>query len=477
MKWIPHDYQAAAMSFRLSRSSCGLFMDPGLGKTSICLAAARIQSQLNVKATLVIAPLTVCHTTWPDEAEKWDNFKSLKVSVLHGKDKWVKLWQPADIYCINPQGIKALHKELLRGLKAGESLPFNSLIVDESTKFKKATGSTFKLLVDMLPLFKYRCILTGTPAPKGLLDLWAQAYILDNGKALGENYYKFRNTYFYTEDWNQHNWIPKDFAEEQILEKLSHLVLNMDCKKYLSMPGLIYNTVSVTMPDNCVDGYKELESEMITQLENGDSITSDSAAQLTLKCRQYAGGKIYEDIPEDIDDDARRKFMKTRRVFDIHSAKKDAVKQLHDELNGKSLLIAYNFKHDLVALREVFGDDLPFIGAGTTAERQNQIIQDWNSGKLPVLAGNPSSMAHGLNLQKGGNDICWYSLTWDLELFEQFNTRIYRQGVKGTVRIHSLVCDGTIDQVIAMRLLDKSMCQASIRDTIVKFQQYHAEDK
>ncbi len=468
MKWTPHDYQCSAMSFRLSRPGSGLFMDPGLGKTSICLSTTRMYKGLGQGSTLIIAPLPVARSTWPDEIQKWDNFNSLKYSLLHGKTKWDRLWQPADIYGINPEGIKALHAELLRGLKAGNPLPFNNLIVDESTKFKNATGTYFKLLKDMLPLFKTRCILTGTPSPKSMLDLWAQVYILDNGKALGDNYYHFRNKYFETNDWNQYDWKLKDFAEEQILEKISHLVLNMDAKKHLNIPPLIHNTINVELPADCAEGYKELESDMLTKLANGEEITSDSAAQLSLKCRQYALGRIYEDIPEDIDDESRKQFMKTRKTFVIHNAKLDSIKRLVAELNGKPLLVAYNFKHDLEALREAFGD-IPYIGSGIKGEEQKTIIKDWNDGKIQILAGNPASMAHGLNLQKGGNDVCWYSPTWNLELYQQMNTRIYRQGVKGTVRIHSLVCSGTIEEVMASRLGEKADNQASIRDLIVKF--------
>ncbi len=468
MKWTPHNYQCEAMSFRLSRPGSGLFMDPGLGKTSICLSTTRMLRDLRNSSTLIIAPLPVCGSTWPDEIAKWSNFGSLKYTLLHGKHKWERLWQPADIYGINPEGIKALHGELLRGLKAGNKLPFNDLIVDESTKFKNATGTYFNLLKDMLPLFKTRCILTGTPSPKSMLDLWAQVYILDNGKALGDNYYHFRNKYFYTEDWNQYDWKLKDFTQEQILEKISHLILNMDAKKHLDIPPLIENKINVEMPAECSKAYKELESEMLTTLSSGEEITSDTAAQLSLKCRQYAMGRIYEDIPEDLDDESRKKFMLTRKTLKIHKAKLDALKRLVAELNGKPLLVAYNFKHDLEAIREAFGD-IPFIGGGAPAGSQQQIIKDWNAGKIPILAGNPASMAHGLNLQKGGNDLCWYSPTWNLELYQQFNTRIYRQGVKGTVRIHSLICAGTIEEVMEERLSEKSSNQLSIRNSIEKF--------
>lgn len=466
-RWIPHFYQLRALSFTVDNKKSGLFLDPGLGKTTISLSAIKILKYSGkIKGVLMIAPLTVVQGVWPQEIQKWSNFKNITYSILHGKNKIDNLWgSDVDIYLVNPQGLPWLYEELLDGLQLGEKCPFDTLWVDESTKFKNQDSKRFHLLKDMLPLFKRRHIMTGTPAPKNLLNLWSQMYLLDEGLALGSNFYRFRNKYFEATDWNKYNWDIKEGAANIIQEAISPAILDMRAEDYLDMPEKIYNYIKVDLPPAKLKLYKQLEKELFTRLDD-DELVAKSAANASMKCHQFANGNIYEDIPEDLDEDGIKLFMKTRKVLPVHKAKIDALVNLVDELNGKPVLIAYKFKHDLKAIQDALGDDIPNIGAGTTDLELNTILNSWNNGEIPILTGYPASMGHGLNMQKGGNDICWFSIDWDLEVYLQFIARIYRQGVSDKVRIHHIIANNTVDEIMLSRLSERAEEQLSIRAAI-----------
>ncbi len=469
-RWSPHNYQRTALSFLLANPCSGLFLDPGLGKTSISLAAVKILKYAReIKGVLLVAPLRVTYSVWPSEIDKWVNFNELTCTVLHGDNK-SSLWGPSkDLYLINPEGLQWLHDELLAGLKAGKENPFNSLWIDESTKFKSHDSKRFELLVNMLPLFKRRHIMTGTPSPRSLLDLWPQIYLLDEGKTLGNNFYKFRKKYFQSHDWDKYNWEIKDFAAEEIHELVAPMVLEMSSTDYLDMPELIYNDIEVTLPKKAFKYYKQMEKEFFIQLEDKE-VSAEAAAQVSMKCHQIANGLVYEDIPEGLEEDEERAFKRNRKALPIHKAKIEALADLIDELNGKPLLIAYHFKHDLEALRGLLGKDVPYIGSGVNPTKSKELEGQWNRGELPVLLGHPDSMSHGLNFQEAGNDICWFSLTWNLENYMQFIRRIYRQGVIGSyVRVHHLIAKGTVDEAMLSRLGDRAEQQIDLREAIRKY--------
>jgi len=466
--WKPHNYQRTGVSFLLSNLCSGLFQDPGLGKTAISLATIKILKYANqMRGVLLIAPLRVCYSVWPAEMQKWSNFHCLSHTILHGDNRGTLWGEQKDIYIINPENLKWLHQELLTGLQAGKKPPFDVLWIDESTKFKSHESTRLQLVVDILPLFKRRHIMTGTPAPKGLLDLWSQIYILDEGQALGHNYYKFRQKYFQTDDWNKYNWYLKDFCEEAIHDAIAPLVLEMSSEDYLDMPPITYNNIAVELPTKAFKHYKQMEKEFFLQLDDMEA-SADQAAQVGMKCHQISNGKVYEDIPEELNEDEERAFRRNRKTLHVHKAKTQALQDLIDELNGKPLLIAYHYKHDLAALKELLGD-VPFIGSGVTPKQTERIVSDWNAGKIQILLGHPTSMAHGLNLQASGNDICWFSLTWNLEEYLQFNARIYRQGVKGAVRIHHLIGKGTIDEAMLSRLGERTTQQQDLRDALKQY--------
>ena len=466
--WKPHSYQRTAVSFLLSNPCSGLFLDPGLGKTSTSLSTIKILKYSDsIKGVLMIAPLRVIYSVWPNEINKWSNFENLSYTLLHGETKNSIWGAKKDIYLVNPEALKWLHSELLDGLREGKKCPFDTIWIDESTKFKSHESNRFKYVCDMLPLFKRRHIMTGTPSPKSLLDLWSQIYILDEGKSLQSNFHHFRNKYFESKDWDKYNWTIKDFSADAIYEAVAPLVLEMSADDYLDMPDLLFNDIQVELPDKAFKHYKRMEKEFFIELD-GLEATAEAAAQASMKCHQIANGRVYEDIPDNLNDDELREFKKTRKVIQVHKSKLEALRDLVDELNGKPLLIAYHFKHDLEAIKSILGD-VPYIGSGVNPKQTQKLVEDWNNGKLPILVGHPVSMAHGLNLQSSGNDICWYSLTWSLEDYLQFIARIYRQGVSGSVRVHHLISKGTIDEVMLSRLGVRAKDQHDLRSALKEY--------
>lgn len=470
VRWIPHDYQCTATSFLISNPRSALFLDPGLGKTSISLAVTKIlKYSEQISGVLLVAPLRVSYSVWPSEISKWANFNKLSHTILHDDNKGSIWGYKKDIYLINPEGLQWLHKELLRGLQLGRKCPFNALIIDESTKFKSHKSNRFQYVCDMLPLFNRRHILTGTPSPKSLLDLWSQIYILDEGKSLGTNYHRYRNKYFQASDWNKHDWQIKDFSKEEIYAKIANLVLDMSAEDYLNMPELIFNNIPVLLNEKAMALYKRMEREMFIELEDSQA-SAEAAAQATMKCHQIANGNVYEDIPIDLNEEEIKQFRKIRKTLHVHDDKLEALKDLIEELNGKPIIIAYHFKHDLEALKKALGKNIPHIGSGVSSKKSKELENKWNKGELPILLGHISSMAHGLNMQKGGNDICFYSVTSDLELYVQFYRRVYRQGVKGNqVRVHHLVAMNTVDEAFMCRLGERADQEMDLRAALREY--------
>ena len=472
MQWYPKPYQKTGLKFSLTNPFSGLFLDPGLGKTSIILSLIDILVEAKcTRGVLVVAPLRVAGETWPNEINKWDNFKNLTYTVLHGKVGKQSIYgSNKNIYLINPEGLPWLYGELVSIIQSGGEPPFDTLIIDESNKFKSPTAkSRFCLIRDMLPLFKRRHILNGTPAPKGLLDVWAQICILDNGKALGANYYRFRNKFFHKDDYNEFSWYLNEGADEEIHELVAPLVLEMSASDHLDMPELLTNDIYVKLPTKAMAAYKELERDFLTHISSNE-VSADTAAAKSMKCHQLANGAVYEDKPEDLTDQELKEWRKTRKTLVSHSVKIDALKDLVGELAGKPLLIAYNFKHDLMALKKAFGQDLPYIGSGVSLSKTKELITKWNNGELPILAGHPASMGHGLNMQESCNDICWYSITWNLDFYLQFIARVYRQGVKGhQVRNHRIIAKNTIDELMVSVLVERGDTQDNLREAIKKY--------
>lgn len=441
----------------LERGAAGLFLDPGLGKTSITLAVSDILATKQLsKGVLVIAPLRPCYLTWPAEIRKWTDFNHIKYAILHGSKKDDALRSRANVYLINPEGLRWLARAIGSN---PDNWPFDVLVVDESTKFKHTGTQRFKELKYLLPKFRRRYILTGTPAPNGLLDLFGQVYILDLGAALGAFITHYRIKFFNPGGFGGYEWRIKEGADKEIYERLAPLVLRMDQKDYLELPPLVEIDRWVTLPPPARAVYNDIEVKFVADLESG-KIKAATAAAATTKLRQIANGAVYTD----------EVTSTGRRAEKLHDAKTEELVELLEELSGQPALVAYEFNHDLARIKEGlkaagFGT-VPHLGAGVTMRESQQIANAWNSGKLPVLLGHPQSIAHGLNLQEAGRAVIWYSLTWDLELYDQFVRRVWRQGQTGRVFVYRVLAEDTVDVAVLRAIRAKTKTQGALLDAL-----------
>ena len=452
----PHAYQKKAIKFIIQHACAGLFLDPGLGKTSIMLAAFEVLRMKRLaKRMLVVAPLRPAYAVWPAEATKWHEFTDLKVNVLHGPRKAEKLLEQADVDVINPEGLSWLFAQNLRR-HGSDPWPWDILVIDESTRFKHADTMRFKKLKPYLPEFNRRYILTGSPAPNGLLDLFGQIYLLDLGSSLGRYITHYRNAHFNATGYGGFTWTLRPGAQEAIYEKLKPLVLRMSAEDYLDLPPLIENTVTVFLPEKARRIYNQMEEQLLAAVKD-DLIVAANAAAASGKCRQIANGGIYHEGGKE--------------ATDIHEAKLDAVEEIVEALQGKPALVAYEYVHDLDRLRARFGNDVPWIGGGVSPKRFREIEAAWNRGDLPLLFAQPQSVAHGLNLQGTEGTVIWHSLTWDLEQYEQFIRRVWRQGQKHKVIVHHIVAEKTVDEVIMKTLKKKDRTQQALLGALKDYAQ------
>lgn len=457
-RWVPHSYQKKAAKWLVEHPAAALFLDPGLGKTSITLAAFKaLRRAKQAERMLVIAPLRVCYSVWPGECRRWKEFNDFKVVVLHGKDKEAALQEDADIFVINPEGLNWLLVP-----KRFNKLKVDTLVVDELTKFKHPRTARFKKLKGFLNKFRRRWGLTGTPAANGLLDLFGQMYVIDGGYSLGKYITHYRMKYFRAIDPNGWKWVPQEGADEKIYERLSKLALSMSAEDYLELPELMHGNIVVELPPNAQRIYEELEDELITKIEE-NLVVAQNAAAAAVKCRQVANGGIYLDATEETPATSG-----VREWEHLHDAKTEALVELVDELQGQPLLVAYEFQHDAQRIVEALGEDVPVIGGGVSAKESQRIVDEWNAGEHRVLVGHPQSIGHGLNLQSGGaRHICWYGLTWDFELYDQFIRRIWRQGSRADrVFVYHIIAEGTVDHLVLRALGSKNRKQKALFDAL-----------
>lgn len=424
---------------------------------------------------MLVAPLRVCHNVWPNELLKWTDFHGLTYIVLHGPNKKELLQEKADIYIINPEGLDWLLDvkksktptgkiKVEVDLKRWKKFGFDTLVVDELSKFKHTSTNRFKSLKWVLHTFSRRWGLTGSPAPNGLIDLFGQCYVLDQGRTLGAYISHYRMKFFIPSH-DGFNWDIRPGAEQEIYERLSPLVLRMAAEDYLEMPELIENNIVIDLPDDVREVYDHLEEDLIAKIEEGVIVAANAAAAST-KCRQVANGGIYLDP----DVELLLKPSKSKREWvNLHTEKVDALADLIDELQGSPLLVAYDFIHDLDRLQQKLGKEVPYIGGGVSTKRSQELVTLWNAGKLPVLLGHPQSVAHGLNLQETGHHICWHSMTWDYELYDQFIRRILRQGnTSKKVFVHHILARDTIDKIMLYAVRSKRKGQNALFDALKK---------
>ena len=443
MQYNPHEYQRFAANFITENPISCLLLDMGLGKTSITLTAINdlLYDYFDVSKILVIAPLRVARDTWPEELRKWEHLSDIRYSVAVGTEaeRLAALWREADIYIINRENVQWLIES------SGILFNFDMVVVDELSSFKSHQSKRFKALMKVRPKVKRIVGLTGTPSSNGLMDLWAEFRLLDLGERLGRFIGRYRETYFTPDKRNGqviYSYKPLPNAEEQIYNKISDITISMKSTDHLQMPELVTSEYSVRLSPKECERYDELKRDLVLLLADGE-VTVANAAALSGKLCQMANGAVYGDDGE---------------VHHIHDRKLDALEDLIEAANGKPVLVAYWFKHDLARIQARFD-----VVKLDTADS----ITHWNNGNISVSVIHPASVGHGLNLQAGGCTLIWFGLTWSLELYQQTNARLWRQGQTAeTVVIHHIIAKDTIDQRIIKALSDKDKTQTALIEAV-----------
>ena len=449
MIFRPYEYQQAAIRWILKNPRCGLLLDMGLGKSVITLTAVQqLMDYCEVSRTLVVAPKKVAETTWTAEAEKWEHLKGLRVVKVMGtkKQRKLALASKADVYVIGRDSFV-----WLVGLYGG-NLPFDVLVIDELTSFKSSKSNRFKAMRMATPTVSRVIGLTGTPAPNGLIDLWAQMYCIDMGARLGKSVTKYRETYFETHKWN--NIIVrcdvKKGCEEVIRAKIADICLSMQAKDYLQLPDMITHTEKVELSSKTMAAYTKFEKEKVLEFQEehtgeASNILANSAAGLMNKLSQFANGAIYDE---------------DRNVHEVHDEKLDRLAEIIEAANGRSVLVFYQFKHDIDRIAK------KLKGYRVKVYQGEAELKEWNAGKIDVLLAHPASTAFGLNMQDGGHYIVWYGTGWNLELYQQANARLHRQGQQHPVTVYQLICTGTVDERAAAALESKKGVQQGLLDSL-----------
>ena len=442
MKYKPHEYQSYATEFILSHPISAVFLEMGLGKSVITLSAIFdlcLDSFLVCKV-LVIAPLRVARDTWPAEINKWDHLKGLSYSVAVGteKERIDALKKQSTLYIINRENVDWLVH------KSGIPFHFDMVVIDELSSFKSYGAKRFKSLLKVRPSIKRIVGLTGTPSSNGLMDLWAELRILDLGQRLGRYISHYRNTYFKPDKRNAQivfSYKPLPGAEEEIYKQISDITISMKSTDYLKMPEYVSNEVFVTLSDKEWKVYSDFKEDMVANLGDED-IDAVNAAVLSGKLLQMANGAVYDS---------------ENKTHVIHDKKLDALEDLIEGANGKPVLVAYWYKHDLERIKDRFP---------VRQIQSSKDIEDWNNSKIPIAVIHPASAGHGLNLQSGGSTLIWFGLTWSLELYQQTNARLYRQGQKDTVIVHHIITKNTIDEDVLLALTKKEKTQEALIDAV-----------
>lgn len=443
-----HPYQINTVRRILSTGVCGVCADPGMGKTATALAAFQaLRNWGRVTKALVVAPLRVARLVWPLEVKEWDMFRDITVSVLHGPKKESRLSDDSVLHVINPEGLKWLF--------TNENCPkYEMIIVDESAKFKNWTSQRTEVLKLYIRNYPYRILLAGNPTPRSLEDIFAQQYLLDGGKSFSNKKSHFIKEYFYPSFSGGYEL--KETSSERIYNALAPYWVRLSAKDLLNMPDLKENDIFVELSKADMKIYRDMERRLFSVLEDAevDAVNKGVAYQ---KCSQIAAGYVTKNEGERHD--------RTSTPFRVHKEKITALVDLVEELDGSPLLIGYMGNEELVMIREALGN-VPAINGSTTAKEDMRTLELWNAGKIPVLCGQPQAMGHGLNMQKVGRHVCWFSFPLDWDLYDQLNRRVYRQGVSGSVIVHRIIAKGTIDHVNLMRLKRKETRQNELKDAI-----------
>jgi len=433
-----HGYQNRCVDHIINTPKNALWISMGMGKTvSTLTAIADLSNMFDIHKTLIIAPLRVANTVWHNELLNWSHLSSLTYRICTGteKQRLSQLLLPSDIYIINRENVKWLVDFY------GKKWPFDNVVIDESSSFKSSKSQRFKALRKVSPFISRMTQLTGTPSPNGMLDVWPQIALLDGGERLGRNMTTYKQRYF-TADYMGYKYELKERAQEKIQDKIQDLIISMQADDYLKLPDRINLIEEVTLKASLFKRYKEFEKELILDVDSQDeSIEAMNAAVLAGKLLQFANGSVY------LDDTGKSELL--------HTEKLDALTQLVEDNAGENLLVAYNFKFDLEQLKIKFPD-------AVVMDKEGEAVARWNNGEIKMLLAHPASAGHGLNLQHGGNIIVWFGLNWSLELYQQFNARLHRQGQTKPVIVAHIVAKGTIDEKVLKVLGDKDAVQDNL---------------
>jgi len=445
MIYEPYVYQQFGMDHVLDNKFCGLLLEMSLGKTVITLSAIEhlMNKELEVEKVLVIAPKRVAEIVWMDEQQKWDHLHHLKLSVVAGSEKQrlAALKKKADIYLIGRDNVAWLVRHYMT------KFPFDMVVIDESSSFKSPKAIRFKALRMVRPRISRLVILTGTPAPNGLMDLWPQMYLVDQGERLGKHIGDYRAEYFKPGKRNAQvvfNYEPTKNAEERIYKRISDVCVSMKTRDYIQIPEMKVNDIKVVLDSAEQQKYDDFERDQILKLIDDHEISALNAAALTTKLLQYANGAIYDE---------------NRLVHEVHTRKLDALEELIEAAQHKPMLVAYSYKHDIdrILRRFKFAREL----------KTKEDIEKWNKKQIEVAVVHPASMGHGLNLQSGGSIVTWFGLTWSLELYDQLNARVHRQGqTDDFVLINRIICSKTMDQDVTSAIQRKAKGQNALMEAI-----------
>lgn len=483
-----------AVKWLISREAAALFLDPGMGKTSISYAALKVLLNKKLaKGALVVAPRRPAVSVWPGEQRQWTDFQSINVGLLHGPGKEKVLWEDHDVYVVTYDGLEWLFgspppnflkiKNLEERKKAKEAYRaqrvdvdarikrlfsrVDILIFDELSKMKNLKTGRHKRLDAYLGRFTRRWGLTGSPSANGLIHLFGQVYALDLGRALGSFITHYRRTFFDAIPRHPRDEFPplepKPDAEKNIYHRLRNIALRLDGEDYLQLPELIHVPMRFDLSEETWPLYEQMQEEMMVQLKSGEVFTAKKASTVSQKCRQITSGAMYHDL---IDPETGMPRTGPRKWSLIHEEKMTMMEDLIEELQGHQLFVAYEFHHELERMLKVFGKDMPHIGRGTSDKRALELEDAWNAGEIDILVAHPQSVGHGLNLQKSSAyHILWYSGTWDFELFDQFNRRLRRQGSKAKrVFVYHFIARDTVDESVYYDKMRKDRRQRRLLD-------------
>lgn len=465
MKFKPHDYQRYCITRGIQQPELMLFLDMGLGKTVVTLTIINDlkYNRFQIRKCLVIAPKKVAEDTWTREQSKWDHLHLLKVvPVLGSQAKRIKaLNSPGDVYVTNRENVQWL-VDYYRN-----DWPFDMVVIDEMSSFKSHQAKRFKALKSIRSHINRIIGLTGTPAPNGLMDLWAQIYLLDSGQRLGRTITEYRNNYFIPSSRNAttiFSYEPLPGADEIIRSSIKDICISLQAKDYLTLPDKIINTRYIKLDAKAQKAYEALEKQRILEMQD-EVIDAGSAGILAGKLLQLANGAVYVNTNSE--------NPKQKEVLEIHDNKIEAFLELVEAEEGKHMLVFYNFQHDLSRIKA----SLKNRHLEVRELKNNDDIADWNAGKIDILLAHPASTAYGLNLQDGGNVVVWFGLNWSLELYQQANARLYRQGQKQPVYIHHLVVAGSVDEDVMAALEKKDDCQTALLESLKARVEKYREEK